>query len=69
MIYRMFDARRCNEAVASHECPDDFAAEKWARERAMGQQPVDDFVIERADGGYAASLFRTVAGQWYVMRR
>ena len=69
MNYEIFAKTDLERPIATQDCADDFGAESWARELARQQDEIGDFAITRADGGYAASLFRTVAGQWYVMRR
>ncbi len=57
------------EPVASGAFDDDFAAEKWAREWAQKNAQLHDYLIEREDGGLSSLLFRTHAGQWFIMRR
>lgn len=69
MIYQLYDTKDRSEPRATHDCGDNFLAEKWARQWAIEQDASDDFALESEDGTYAASLFRTIAGQWYVMRR
>ena len=61
--------RLVSEPVASAACADDFLAESWARAWARDNGGSDDYLIRRADGGFAARLFKTVGQQWYVMRQ
>jgi hypothetical protein len=69
MDYRLHTGTaRTSPELANSDCPDDFAAEKWARRWASSNEHGDDFFIDREDGNYSALLFRTAAGQWYVMR-
>lgn len=69
MEYRVFDYNDRSAPLASSQFEDSFAAEKWARSWAAEQADRDDYHIESADGSLAARLFRTVGGQWYVMRQ
>lgn len=69
MDYRLYaGTAKASSALATAEFPDDFAAEKWARNWASSNGHGDDFFIDRQDGNYSARLFRTIAGQWYIMR-
>ena len=68
MSYQLFAASNRGAALASKECDDDFAGETWAREWVLARGTEADYLIERPETGYSASLFRTAAGQWYIMR-
>jgi len=65
--YMICAARDKAHALASSDFDSDYLAEKWAREWAKSQDVAEDYLITRSDGAYAASLFRTVGGQWYIM--
>ncbi len=67
MNYQLYEKNGAAQALAQAAFDDDFAAEKWARSWAQEQGKTDDYLIKR-DGTPAAHLFRTVAGQWYIMR-
>lgn len=69
MYYQLFEASNPAEQIARGHFDDDFTAEKWARDWASRQGKNDDYLIRRIDGGLSAHLFRTVAGQWYIMRQ
>jgi hypothetical protein len=56
-----------SHSLVSKSLNSDFAAEKWAREWAAANGTSEEYILRREDGGYAASLFRTVGGQWYIM--
>ena len=69
MDYRLYaGAAKASSELATAAFQDDFDAEKWARNWASSNEHGDDFFIDRQDGKYSARLFRTVAGQWYIMR-
>lgn len=69
MEYRLFDHKDHSTPLAVDSFDDSFAAEKWARAWAADKGSTDDYDIESSDGSLKARLFRTVAGQWYVMRQ
>lgn len=69
MEYRLFDHKDRSAPLTAATFEDHFAAEKWARAWAADNGSGDDYHIESSDGSLAARLFRTVAGQWYVMRQ
>jgi len=69
MEYQLYEASNPGQSVAKAQLADDFAAERWAREWASGHATADNYRIEGAGGGFAARLFKTVAGQWYIMRQ
>jgi hypothetical protein len=69
MDYQLYKKSNADEVVTQAAFDDDFAAEKWARQWAQEQASEDDYLIKRADGGLNAQLFRSVAGQWYIMRQ
>lgn len=69
MNYQLCRKDAPSTALATADFDDDFAAEKWARQWAEREGSGADFVIRRSDGGLSAQLFRTVAGQWYIMRQ
>ena len=69
MDYQLYEKTNTAKAVAQSDFSDDFAAETWARQWAQDKGTGDDYLIRRADGGLSAQLFRTTAGQWYIMRQ
>jgi hypothetical protein len=69
MEYKLFDKADANTCIARIYCKDDFAAEKWGREWLSANAASDEYILEREGGGFSALLLRTVAGQWYVMRK
>jgi len=69
MEYRLTETRIPQNVIAVKDCVDDFAAEKWARDWATVNGKTDEYSLERVGGGFSAVTFKTVGGQWYVMRR
>lgn len=69
MDYQLYAKQNDAEPVARAEFGDDFAAETWARQWAADHGGNGDYLIRRADGGLSAQLFRTVGGQWFIMRQ
>jgi hypothetical protein len=69
MNYRLYAAADRLNPIATHDCDNNFLADRWAREWVQASASTEDHVIEREDSGYSATLFRTVAGQWYIMPR
>jgi hypothetical protein len=69
MEYRLFDQNDRSAPLTTDHFEDSFAAEQWARQWAASNGATDDYHIESSDGSHAARLFRTVGGQWYVMRQ
>lgn len=68
MDYRLFETHdTAAHAVATANCSDQFAAEKWARDWVSANGRCDEYTIGREDGA-SSSLFKTTSGQWYVMR-
>ena len=53
------------ERAASTDLVDNFAAEMWAMDWLHASAKERAYVLERADGGFAMTLFQTDAGQWY----
>jgi hypothetical protein len=69
MEYRLYAAEDRQTPVANIRCDDDYRAETWARTWAMEEACGVDYRLEREDGAWGATIFQTVGGQWYVMRR
>ena len=69
MDYQLYKKNDASGVVTQAAFDDDFAAENWARKWVQDEGTGDDFLIKRADGGMSAQLFRTNAGQWYIMRQ
>jgi hypothetical protein len=69
MEYRLYAAEERRTPLATNVCEDQFQAQSWAREWARRNDKAVDYVLEREDGKCGATVFRTVAGQWYVMPR
>jgi hypothetical protein len=69
MQYQLFEKDNAKDVVASSDCADDFAAQKWAQDWTSANAKSDEYLLERSGGGFSALMFKTVAGQWYMMRR
>ncbi len=69
MDYLLFKKGNGSASLAQGSFDDDFLAENWARQWAQNDGSGDDYLIKRADGGLNSQLFRTHAGQWYIMRQ
>jgi hypothetical protein len=69
MEYQLFEKISSTAAVAVKDCTDDFAAEKWAQNWTKANGKADEYILERSGGGFSARVFRTIAGQWYLMRK
>ena len=69
MDYQLCKKDNASTVLAQGDFSDDFSAENWAREWAQKSGTSDDYLIKRADGGLTSQLFRTNAGQWYIMRQ
>jgi hypothetical protein len=69
MYYQLFETANPAEPLARGHFDDDFTAENWARDWARRKGDIDDYLIRRIDGGLSSQLFRTHAGQWYIMRQ
>ena len=69
MNYQLYRKGDASAALAQATFDDDFSAEKWARQWAQDTANGDDYLIKSEDGGLTAQLFRTAAGQWYIMRQ
>jgi len=69
MDYQLYEKNNASKAIAQADFADDFAAEKWARQWAQERGTGEDYLIKRSDGGLSAQLFRTVGGQWFIMRQ
>lgn len=67
MKYSLYgDAGESRSPVLSGEFDDNLSAENWAKGWARTNATGDHYSLEREDGGFAMSIFRTQAGQWYV---
>lgn len=69
MQYQLLEKTNPANVVATGECEDDFKAEKWAQGWTSANAKSDEYLLERSGGGFSALMFKTVAGQWYMMRR
>jgi hypothetical protein len=59
------DARSAGD-VHDGEFDSNFAAEQWARSWVKTNAKSPRYTLEREDGQYAMTVFRTDFGQWYV---
>lgn len=66
--YRLFQHGDRFRSLTTSSFDNEFSAERWARSWAADSGSGEDYDIETADGSYSARLFRTVGGQWYIMR-
>lgn len=58
-----------SQRFAEATLPDNFAAERWARDWVRENAKQDRYVLERDGGGFAQTVFKTVGGQWYLTPR
>lgn len=65
LLYRD-DDQSCPVAQ-SGDYENEFKAIEWAREWAMTQGDHHRYRFQHVDGACPMLLFRTIAGQWYVM--
>ncbi|TZG24910.1 hypothetical protein [Sphingomonas montanisoli] len=70
MRYELFSPTRPELPFATTDLELDFDAEQWARQWALAHEDAgDDFTVRGSDGKFSASVFRTKAGQCYIMRK
>jgi hypothetical protein len=69
MNYLLYAKDDPKQVLAKGAFDDDFLADTWARKWAQTDGKGEDYLIQREDGKATSCLFRTHAGQWYIMRQ
>jgi len=67
MNYQIYTKGDQSRPLVREDCSSDFAADTWARHWAATNGTDESYILRRDDGGYAASVFRTIGGQRYIM--